>query len=497
MYRRKTGGWSQHLDFMTLDILCLEVSLILGFAMHFGFHMLNKNRVFWSLCIAAGFIDLMIMVLMDSYHNVIRRDIFVELRMLAMQIMYLSIGMVIFIFMMNEENMDVFDLLMPSLPFYGLMCFNMRVMWREQLRHRLHMMNNTSMLILAKTDRLRDLITRMVNHNYGSYRFVGVALLDDVPNIPLAEECLSHIKYGDTEINDLHVVTTRDNLIQYLVSSWVDEIYLDTPTDQNLPVELINEIMGMGITVHVAINSMDQIEARNKNVEWLCGQVTFTTSLGYVSGRDLLLKRIMDIIGGLVGSAITVLLTLVLGPMIYFASPGPIFFKQQRIGENGRKFWMYKFRSMYLDAEKRKMEVAASTGQQDELMFKMEHDPRIIGQKQLPNGKWKKGIGGWIRDLSLDEFPQFFNVLKGDMSLVGTRPPTVDEWERYKPYHRGRMSTKPGITGLWQVSGRSKIRDFDKVVQLDREYIENWSLMLDWKIILRTFWAVFTRKGAM
>ena len=485
------------MDFMTLDILCLEVSLILGFAMHFGFHMLNKNRVFWSLCIAAGFIDLMIMVLMDSYHNVIRRDIFVELRMLAMQIMYLSIGMVIFIFMMNEENMDVFDLLMPSLPFYGLMCFNMRVMWREQLRHRLHMMNNTSMLILAKTDRLRDLITRMVNHNYGSYRFVGVALLDDVPNIPLAEECLSHIKYGDTEINDLHVVTTRDNLIQYLVSSWVDEIYLDTPTDQNLPVELINEIMGMGITVHVAINSMDQIEARNKNVEWLCGQVTFTTSLGYVSGRDLLLKRIMDIIGGLVGSAITVLLTLVLGPMIYFASPGPIFFKQQRIGENGRKFWMYKFRSMYLDAEKRKMEVAASTGQQDELMFKMEHDPRIIGQKQLPNGKWKKGIGGWIRDLSLDEFPQFFNVLKGDMSLVGTRPPTVDEWERYKPYHRGRMSTKPGITGLWQVSGRSKIRDFDKVVQLDREYIENWSLMLDWKIILRTFWAVFTRKGAM
>ena len=497
MYRRKTRGWSQHLDFMALDILCLEASLIFGFAMHFGFQPLSNNRVFWSLCIAAGFIDLMIMVLMDSYHNVIRRDIFMELRMLMSQTAYLTIGIVLFIFMMHVDNLNIFNILMPSIPFYALMCFNMRVLWREHLRHRLHMKNNTSMLILANTDRLHDLITRMFNHNYGSYRFVGVALLDDHPNIPLAEENLSHIKHGDTEISDLHVVATRDSLIQYLINSWVDEIYLDTPTDQNLPVDLINEIMGMGITVHVAINSMDQIEARNKNVEWLCGQVTFTTSLGYVSGRDLLLKRIMDVIGGLIGSFFTVLLTLVLGPMICIASPGPIFFKQQRIGENGRKFWMYKFRSMYMDAEKRKMEIAASTGQQDELMFKMEHDPRIIGQKQLPNGKWKKGIGGWIRDLSLDEFPQFFNVLKGDMSLVGTRPPTVDEWERYKPYHRGRMSTKPGITGMWQVSGRSKIRDFDKVVQLDREYIENWSLLLDIKILMRTVWAVVSRKGAM
>ena len=130
-------------------------------------------------------------------------------------------------------------------------------------------------------------------------------------------------------------------------------------------------------------------------------------------------------------------------------------------------------------------------------MFKMEHDPRIIGQAQRPDGTWKKGIGGWIRDLSLDEFPQFFNVLKGDMSLVGTRPPTVDEWEHYEPYHRGRMSTKPGITGLWQISGRSKIRDFNQVVQLDREYIENWSLLLDCKILLRTVWVVLSRKGAM
>ena len=202
----------------------------------------------------------------------------------------------------------------------------------------------------------------------------------------------------------------------------MDEVYLDIPPGDSMPVDLINEIMGMGITVHVSLNEMDQIEARHKNVEWVCGQVAITTSLGYVSGRDLLLKRIMDIVGGSIGALFTLLLTVILGPFIYAASPGPIFFKQTRIGENGRKFSMYKFRSMYMDAEKRKQEVAASQGQDGHLMFKMEHDPRIIGQVQRPDGTWKKGIGGWIRDLSLDEFPQFFNVLKGDMSLVGTRP---------------------------------------------------------------------------
>ena len=130
-------------------------------------------------------------------------------------------------------------------------------------------------------------------------------------------------------------------------------------------------------------------------------------------------------------------------------------------------------------------------------MFKLEYGPRIIGQELLPNGKRKKGVGGWIRDLSLDELPQFFNVLKGDMSLVGTRPPTVDEWRRYEPFHRSRMSTKPGITGLWQVSGRSEIRDFDTVVRLDREYIENWSLKQDLHILFKTIGVVLTRKGAM
>lgn len=133
----------------------------------------------------------------------------------------------------------------------------------------------------------------------------------------------------------------------------------------------------------------------------------------------------------------------------------------------------------------------------DGMMFKLDFDPRIIGNKVLPDGRKKTGIGQFIRKTSLDEFPQFFNVLMGDMSLVGTRPPTLDEWEQYKPHHRARMAFRPGLTGMWQVSGRSNITDFEEVVKLDTEYINEWSLRLDLKILWKTVVGVFRNDGAM
>ena len=157
---------------------------------------------------------------------------------------------------------------------------------------------------------------------------------------------------------------------------------------------------------------------------------------------------------------------------------------------------MYKFRSMYMDAEERKKEYMAQNKISDGLMFKMEDDPRIIGSEKKDRNGRPRGIGNFIRNTSLDEFPQFWNVLKGDMSLVGTRPPTVDEWERYDLHHRVRMSVKPGITGMWQVSGRSKITDFEEVVRLDTEYIRNWSWMLDIQILLKTVAVVLKHEGA-
>lgn len=150
-----------------------------------------------------------------------------------------------------------------------------------------------------------------------------------------------------------------------------------------------------------------------------------------------------------------------------------------------------------MDAEERKKELMAQNKISDGLMFKMDFDPRIIGNRILPDGTRKTGIGQFIRKTSLDEFPQFINILLGDMSLVGTRPPTVDEWELYEPHHRARMSFRPGLTGMWQVSGRSNITDFEEVVKLDTQYISEWSLRLDVKILWKTVWSVFKSDGAM
>ena len=147
---------------------------------------------------------------------------------------------------------------------------------------------------------------------------------------------------------------------------------------------------------------------------------------------------------------------------------------------------------MYPDAEQRKKDLMKDN-QMNGYMFKMDADPRVIGSG--PDGT-RHGIGWFIRKTSIDEFPQFWNVLKGEMSLVGTRPPTVDEWEKYQYHHRGRLAVKPGLTGLWQVSGRSSITDFEEVVRLDVEYIQKWDMGLDLKILLRTIWVVLSGRGA-
>ena len=200
-------------------------------------------------------------------------------------------------------------------------------------------------------------------------------------------------------------------------------------------------------------------------------------------------KRLADIAGGLVGTAAAGLLCIPLAPMIYLSSPGPIFFRQKRVGRNGQVFTMYKFRSMVPDAEAHKAELMKQNHMTDGRMFKLENDPRVIGF-----GK-RFSVGRLLRSTSLDEFPQFLNVLRNEMSLVGTRPPTLDEWALYDEEQKKRMSIKPGITGLWQVSGRSEITDFDEVLRLDREYIENWSVGLDLRILIKTVGVVLKRKG--
>ena len=496
MYQRKVRGWSQHVDFMLLDNLCALLSLFCGFMLVEKTGVLT-SRFFWMMVMETILVNFVVMIVLDTYHSVLHHTPWDEMVRLLAQTGYVVLILLVFQLLNQGAENNLSKIAPYAVPLYILSCYIARQAYKSFLKKKHHILNRHSLLIALETSQIPTVIPRILRSNYGAYRFGGIAIMGSDPSEEQARQALRPLWEQYPEIETIPIVATADTLVQYLTNNWVDEVYLDVPPAAGLPVDLINSLMSMGITIHTALTNLDEIESRHKNVEWICGHLTITTSLGYITGRDVFLKRIMDIAGGLVGSLITILLTPFVALAIWLSDPGPVFFAQTRIGENGKKFQMYKFRSMYMDAEARKKQLAQESGQEDQLMFKLEHDPRIIGQKQLPNGKWKKGVGGWIRDLSLDEFPQFFNVLKGDMSLVGTRPPTVDEWRRYEPFHRSRMSTKPGITGLWQVSGRSEIRDFDTVVRLDREYIENWSLKQDIHILFKTVWVVLTRKGAM
>ena len=250
----------------------------------------------------------------------------------------------------------------------------------------------------------------------------------------------------------------------------------------------------MAVPVHIRL-PLSNIGSKSF-IEKVGGYTVLTSAINYASPLQLAMKRALDIVGGLVGSLIAIVVIAVVGPQIKKESPGPILFKQTRIGLNGKRFKMLKIRSMYVNADERKAELMKDNRVSDGMMFKLDWDPRIIGNK-IVDGKQVTGIGQRIRDGSWDEWPQFFNILRGQMSLVGTRPPTVDEWEKYKYHHRARLATKPGLTGMWQVSGRSKITDFEEVVKLDTEYINHWSIGLDIRILLKTVKAVFTKDGAM
>lgn len=278
---------------------------------------------------------------------------------------------------------------------------------------------------------------------------------------------------------------TLDNIEEILNNNVVDEVIFALPRDYMGEVEkhlLLCEERGLTVKLVLDLFDLQLAKTCLLSVGTLPVLTYHTVSL---NNTQLLLKRILDIIGSFFGLIILGISSIFIIPAIKLDSKGPILFKQTRVGQNGRHFSLYKFRSMCDDAEKKKKDLLKNNKIKDGYMFKMDNDPRITR------------VGAFLRKTSLDELPQFINVLKGEMSLVGTRPPTVDEVQKYKNLHHRRISIKPGITGMWQISGRSDVTDFDEVVRLDTTYIDNWTVWKDIEIIFKTvFMLLFKNKGA-
>ena len=343
-----------------------------------------------------------------------------------------------------------------------LLSFFVKRYWRI-FKH--NVKGSRNILLITAMSHTEKVLDRLLTANDVPGRIVAVSVLD-MPEFT----------------HDKVAVVPREQLLSYATHGVVDEVFVNLPSEDYDIETVISQFEIMGIDVTVNLNTFDKSLDRDKQIHGMAGLNVVTFSTNFYNPSHIIAKRILDICGAIVGLLLCGIASLFLVPLIR-KDGGPAIFAQTRIGENGRHFTFYKFRSMCIDAEDIKDQLMEQNTMQGG-MFKMDNDPRVTK------------IGHFIRKTSLDELPQFWNVLIGDMSLVGTRPPTVDEYEKYTPEQKRRLSFKPGITGLWQISGRSKITDFDDVVKLDVAYIDNWTIWKDIEILLKTVKVVFMRDGA-
>jgi len=326
--------------------------------------------------------------------------------------------------------------------------------------------NDRKILLVSDQEGVTKFSELLSQEEEVDFNIIGYLTVGDNQSEIDGVKCLGDIK----DLNGIILTTAVDEVIFVLPKAYIPEIE-----------SYIIDCEKMGITVRMLLDLYD-LKLAKTQISYLGNLPMLTFRTVNLDENQKFLKRIIDIIGAIVGLFLTGIIFIIFGLAIKLESPGPIIYSQIRVGQNGRKFRCYKFRTMYEDADERKKELEHLNIMKGAI-FKVENDPRITK------------VGRFMRKLSLDEFPQFYNVLKGEMSLVGTRPPTLDEVDQYEQHHRRRLSIKPGITGLWQVSGRNSIEDFDEIVALDVKYIDNWSLWLDIKILFKTVFAIFQSTG--
>lgn len=469
MYKRFEFGWLKHLDFLVADIFALQIAFFAAYFCEFGFKNPYQSEFYSMISILLLLLHGCVAFFEEAYNGIVKRGYLVEVKAAVKHVMLVMLLLQLYLYLTkrNEELSRTFFLYLVI--FSVFFFWSLRCLLKYAIRtfRRKHPRNRYKLLVIEKSDKIMEALD---NLRQTGRQVTGIVIAD-------AD------KVGE-QIEGIPVVAGLDTVLDYIRENIVDGLFVSLSVKDELPKSFLDTCLSMGVSTHIELYVVPE-DSADQLVERIGRYTVLTSSVRFATIRQLVIKRCIDIFAGLVGLLIIGVCWLFIAPAIYIKSPGPIFFSQIRVGKNGRKFKIYKFRSMYMDAEKRKKELINQNRVADGMMFKVEDDPRIIS-----------GIGHFIREYSIDELPQLWNVLKGDMSLVGTRPPTVDEYEKYAHHHKIRLSIKPGITGMWQVSGRSNITDFEEVVRLDAKYITHWTLGLDLKILLKTVKVVLKREGA-
>ena len=472
MYKKQKTGWVKHLDFLIIDLICLEMAFLASFGIKFGDRALVSSIVkeyYVRLAIVLLLMDLCIVFLLEAYTGILRRNKVQELRAVIVHCSIVFAAVTVYLWGTKQSEIYSRQVIMV---FWGLAVFFeyfARCAWKIYIRQKMIRGKRFSQLIVITEDRYAtECVHEFQRDRYKEFEVAGIIIVDKD-------------RIGE-EIYGVPVVADADTCLEYVRANVVDEVFINGNTRESSEA-LANELLELGVTVHFSLVHESQLMP-NKMVE-RCGRyMVLTSSMKIASTRQLFVKRAIDIVGSLIGLLFTGIAFIIFAPIIKIQSPGPIFYSQIRIGKNGRRFKFYKFRTMVVGADAMKKDLMEQN-EMEGLMFKMENDPRIFG------------IGRFMRKYSIDELPQFWNVLKGEMSLVGTRPPTEEEFEQYELHHKARLGIKPGLTGMWQVSGRSDIKNFEEIVALDTQYISNWSLSVDIRILFRTVLVVLTGKGSV
>lgn len=476
MYRKKS-------QIGQLIVLIIDLVLILGVAVFsgllrygFSFALFRRQENVALLLATLSILHVLLFFVMNIYGTLYKRSRYQEI-FLTFLYNLLLVAISLFIGFTMKEEVFVSRLMMG---YFFVIDTILQCALHIFIRNRRRIFKTSagakrSVMLFTEAAYVTEIVKELKHQKDSAWDVIGIVLpkgssletAEDWPYVPVFE-----------------LDETEKDYLDFAAKHVVDEAFVRYADgfDRDRLRNLIQDFEQMGVTVNVYMDVMNMNVGGSSQVEAIGRYPVVAFSSRLFDYRMVALKRIFDILGALVGLLITFVIGIFVAPAILIESPGPLVFKQKRVGRNGRVFNFYKFRSMYKDAEERKRELMKDN-EMSGPMFKIDKDPRITK------------VGAFIRKTSIDELPQFWNVLKGDMSLVGTRPPTLDEYMQYRPYQKRRISFRPGITGLWQVSGRSDIKDFEEVVRLDLEYIDKWSLWLDAKIIFRTIRMVFSKKS--
>lgn len=480
MYKSKGNSWLKHLDFILVDMLWLLISLAAAFFIReylFSYIVLGqsgnafiwKNSFYSMLLIVYPLTHLFLVLVYGAYSGVLRRGPWTEFGASIMHNALIFAIVVTYMYVRKVSSISARSTIIMTFAFSTVLMFVSRMIMKKIINRRRRRTKNSGdkFLIMSDSVNAERTVKTVLSHNNTYADIFGVIVCD-------------RDMKGQT-VGGIPVVASGDDWREFMLSNVVDEVIVNL---EDLPEvgEMLQYINTLGITAHLVLN-IERFDVPIKVVQEFDGFTVISTSLNTANTRQRIIKRAADIFFGLIGTLIVIVLTVIIGPLIFLEDRGPIFFLQKRVGRNGRVFRIIKYRTMYTDAEERKKELMKQN-EMNGLMFKMKDDPRVTK------------IGGFLRKTSIDELPQFINILFGSMSLVGTRPPTLDEFRQYEAHHKVRLGITPGLTGMWQVSGRSEITDFEEIVRLDEQYIREWRLLLDLKIILKTFVVVLKREGA-